>query len=614
DDKTILAGEMVIDGVFSYRPETGTFGLTGANSSHGDGSNTSLQFTTEGPTGTYTFKAETNDTTVVFVPTFSDGKFELNFPNEAKHSMKFTVSKDEQTVFENNVAINGTVGFDTTKQELSLTKDTVLTLTQGDNSIEITALGDAGGKLNIVDGGLRFAPNTGDGELELNFVSANRKANIDVTGAIVFGENAKISLENGTVVNFTWPDDGTNLKLTSKGSTGSIGLDDKGIKITSEDENLTIDLTTATGYSTTVSSIQGTIYYNAGSVIIEEGTSLTGTGSINGQAVDVTLEAQGGDGSLTFGATGMTYAAGTGALKVTLTSSSGEESTFTVNSGSVQIGHGLFQISEGTNLATDLKDFVPALYFTTSEAGTYTINGQTIETTAENISMTATDDYMTFVTSDDVVKYDGMTFAGNGNVSLSSGGVVLGAGVVADGFGKDKMFILAEEGNVSVDARIFELTEDVSTGISVTGAQDGFIFSRTNTEESEARFDDPDPANVGKIFTEEFFLENDDSYRIQTDLLGLQKIIGVSAPSTVNADATFGEDDTYSIFDIVTESEGTFNIADKSYSISGDDEVEIKARYEDGKASVLSFNDLNGTVSGDFTEYEVSINGSASAV
>ena len=613
DDKTILAGEMVIDGVFSYRPETGTYGLTGANSSHGDGNNTSLQFTTEGPTGTYTFKAETNDTTVVFVPTFSDGKFEVNFPNENKQAMKFTVSKDGEEVFANNVAVNGTVGFDTAKHELSLTKDTVLTLTQGNNSIEITALADAGGKLNIVDGGLRFAPNENDGALELNFVSANRKANIDVTGAIDFGEGGKISLEKDTVVNFTWEDDGTKLKLTSKGSTGSIGMDDKGIKITSEDENLTIDLTTATGYSTTVSSIQGTIYYNAGSVIIEEGTSLTGTGSINGQAVDVTLEAQGGDGSLTFGATGMTYAAGTGALKVILTSSSGEESTFTVNSGSVFIGSNTFKIAEGTDLATDLKDFVPALNFTTQKAGTYTINGQKITTSTANLALTATDDYMTFKTSDDVVKYDGMTFAGAGNVSLTNDGVVLGAGVEASGFEKDKTFILAEAGNVTADAKIFELTEDVPTGISVKGAQDGFIFSRTTTAESEARLG-VEPPEIGKVFTEEFYLTNDDSYRIQTDLLGLQKIIGVSAPSTVNADAIFDGEKTYSIFDIVTDEEGTFNIAGKTYSISGDSEVEIKSRFENGQASVLAFNELSGTVSGDFTASQVSVNGSALGV
>ncbi|MBQ3433409.1 MAG: hypothetical protein IJG24_00005, partial [Selenomonadaceae bacterium] len=537
DGQTVLAGEMVIDGVFSYRPKTGTFGLTGANSSHGDGNNTSFQFTTEGPTGTYTFKAETNDTTVVFIPSYSDGKFEMNFPNEAKNAMKFTVSKDGQTVFENNVAIDGTVGFDTANQELSLTKDTVLILTQGENSIEITALGDAGGKLNIVDGGLRFAPNTGDGQLELNFVSSGRKANIDVTGAVIFGEGGKISLENGTEVTFTW-DDGTVLKLTSEGSTGSIGLDEKGIKITSEDENLTIDLTTVAGGQSHLSGIKGTIYYNAGRVSFDDNSTITATTTLGGEPILMTLETIGGTGHLEFASNGVVYSADTGAMQITWKKDD-VESTFTVNSGSVQIGHGLFQISEGTDLATDLKDFVPALYFTTSEAGTYTINGQTITTSAANISMTATDDYMTFKTSDDAITYDDMTFAGNGNVSLSTAGVVLGAGVVADGFGKDKMFILAEAGNVTADARIFELTEDVPTGISVTGAEDGFIFSRINTEESEARFDDPDPANVGKIFTEEFFLSNDDSYRIQTDLLGLQQIIGVSSPATINGNATF---------------------------------------------------------------------------
>ena len=223
---------MEIDGVFSYRPETGTFGLTGANSSYGDGNNTSLQFT--GSNG-LDLKMETNDTTIVFVPKFTDGKLEFNFPNEAKYAMKFTVNRDGQTIFENNISVDGTIGFDTAKQEISLTKDTVLTLTQGENSIEITALDDAGGQLTFTDNGIRFAPNENDGALELNFVSTDRKANIDVTGAIVLSTDGKISLEDGTEVNFTW-EDGNSLKLTSSGSTGSIGLDpERGIKITSDD-------------------------------------------------------------------------------------------------------------------------------------------------------------------------------------------------------------------------------------------------------------------------------------------------------------------------------------------------------------------------------------------
>ena len=610
-DQKVFSGNLEIDGVFSWRPSTGTFGLTGANSSHGNDSNTSLQLTTDSGLG---IKLATNDTTVVFVPTFADGKFEFNFPNENKHEMLFTVSRGGQTTFENQITIDGTVGFDLDAQELSLTKGTVVTLVgENENTLEITALADAGGQLTLTSEGIRFAPNSGDGQLELNFVSTGRKANIDVTGAVVFGKDGKISLEKDTEVTFTWPDDGTVLKLNSTGSTGSIGLDEKGIKITSEDENLTIDLTLATGDQTRLSGIKGTIYYNAGTVSFDENSTITATTTLGGEPILMTLETIGGTGHLDFASNGVIYSADTGAMRITWKKDD-LESTFTVNSGSVQIGHGLFQISEGTDLATDLKDFVPALYFTTSEAGTYTINKQTIETTAENISMTATDYYMTFKTSDDAVKYDGMNFAGAGNVSLTTDGVVLGSGVVADGFGIDKSFILAEAGNVTADARIFELTEDVPTGLTVTGAQDGFIFSRVNTEESEFRFDDPDLSNIGKIFTEQFFLTNDDSYRIQSDLLGLQKIIGVSAPSTLHAAASFGEDDSYSIFDIVTDSEGTFNIGEKDYSISGDDEVAVKSRFFDGLASVTAVNDLNGTISGDFTAHEVSINGSASAV
>ena len=616
DEQTILSGDLEIDGVFSYNPNGGTFGLTGANSSHGDGSNTSLQFNSATGLGV---KLATNDTTVVFVPKFADGKLEFNFPNERKDEMLLTLSRDGQTIFENQVTINGTVGFDTAKQELSLTKDTVLTLKQGDNNLEITALDNAGGNLTFVEGGIRFAPNTGDGQLELNFVSANRKANIDVTGAVVLGKNGKISLEDGTEVNFTW-DDGTELKLTSKGSTGSIGLDEKGIKITSEDKNLTIDLKTADGTQTTVSDIQGTIYYREGSVIIEEGTSLTGTGTIGAQPVDITLEAQGGDGSLNFGATGMTYAAGTGALKVTL-ARDGAESTFVVNEGSVQIAHSLFTIAEGTDFATDLKDFIPAINFKTSEAGNYTINGQTITTYAEGLALTATDDYITFKTSDDVVTYDEMTFTGNGSVSLRPDNVALGAGVIANGFGEGKSFMLAEAGNVSVDAKVFEvdslknkLDEDIPLNVSVEGSEDGFTFSREITRESEDYFDDPDYTNVGKIFREEFHSSGDDSYRIQTDPTGLQKIIGISDGATITADAELDGKETYSIFDVVTDREGTYTVVDKPYSISGDSDVAIKARFEDGQASVAALNDLDGTISGDFTAHEVSVNGSSSAV
>ena len=66
---------------------------------------------------------------------------------------------------------------------------------------------------------------------------------------------------------------------------------------------------------------------------------------------------------------------------------------------------------------------------------------------------------MSFKTSDDVVEYDGMTFAGNGNVSLKPDIVVLGKNVVATGFEEENSFMLAEAGNVTADAKIFQLTK-----------------------------------------------------------------------------------------------------------------------------------------------------------
>lgn len=606
DGQKVLAGEMEMGGVFSYRPETGTFGLTGANSSHGDGTNTYLQFAIEGQKSTS--RLETNDTTIVFIPTLTGDKYEINFPNERKHAMKLTITRDGQTIFENKIAIDGVVGLGTNTQELSLNKGTVLTLTQGDNVMEITALEEAGGQISFIEGGIRFAPNSDDGALELNFVTTERKANLNITGAIILGEEGKITLEDGTQINLDW-EDGTNLKMTSHGSNGSIGLSEKGIQITSEDEKLDIDLTLPSGVQTHLSGIKGTIYYNAGKVSFEENAKITATTTLGGQPILITLETIGGTGYLDFNTNnGVKYSTDTGAMKITW-SRDDLESTFTVNSGSIQIGHGLFQISEGTDLATDLKNFVPALYFTTSEAGTYTINGQTITTSAANLAMTATDDYMTFTTSDDVVTYDGMTFAGAGKVSLTANSVVLGAGVEAEGFGKDKSFVLAQAGNVTADARIFELAEEVPTGLTVTGAQDGFIFSRTTTQESESRFSNPNPDNVGKIFTEKFIAAGDSSYRIQTDLLGLQQIIGISGDTTILGSASFDGEPEETVFDIVTNSEGVFTVGEKKYIISGDSSVAIMADFEPDKSYVRGFKDLSGIASGDFNEHAVTVNG-----
>ena len=196
-EKTIFTNEIEMSGVVSYRPETGTFGLTGANSSHGNGSNTSAKFRLKD----YDVTLTTNDTTIVFIPKITDGKLEMNFPNERKQAMLFTLSQDGKTNFSADLAINGTLGFDADNEELSLTKGTVLKATlKNKNVVEITALDDAS-KLNIVDGGLKFSPNDGGGTLNITLGSASdsASANLEVlSGGFILRKNGVLSVAEST--------------------------------------------------------------------------------------------------------------------------------------------------------------------------------------------------------------------------------------------------------------------------------------------------------------------------------------------------------------------------------------------------------------------------------
>lgn len=509
---------------------------------------------------------------------------------------------------------------------LSITKDTALNVSLGyEYAVTVKATDDAGGTFSANETGFTFTPNTGDGDLELSVTrnGVTRTATLNATGSVTYNLDGSITLADGTSATFTFQD-GSTLKLNSHGSTGSIAFGTQGLKITSDDEGLDLEMTMAYGYSTKVSGLKGSLWYNAGKVILDEGTKLTGTGTLGDNVVNVTLETIDGDAYLDFSTSnGFVYGAGTGKLKVTYALGE-KESTFTVNEGSVLFGNGISEIAEGTDLATDLQDFMPALNLTTTDAGTYTINGQTITTTAEGLALTATDDYMTFKTSN-AVHYEGMTFAGDGTVSLSSAGVILGEGVAATGFGEGESFILAEAGNVTADARIFELSKiedsprEIPMIITVTGAQDGFIFSRTLTKESEAYLDDAlddesfenyTSPYINQVFTEKFISAGDNSYRIRTDAIGLQEVIGISDGATVTGGAELAGERTLSYYNLVTDTPGSFTIGTQTYNISGDSSVAIRARFEADAAPYASyFDSLNGTVSGDFTGHQFSING-----
>ena len=246
-------------------------------------------------------------------------------------------------------ATNGALAYDATSKKFSCAAGTIIYVASGDDaSLTATITQAATDALELTDDGLKAA-DIGAFNLVTTSATSTRTASASLSGEILFGNDGAISLGDGTVLDLNWTD-GTELKLTSHGSTGSLEFGDNGLHITAADENLDIELTTAYGYSTTVSGIKGSLWYNAGKVTLDDGTTLTGTGSIGGQAVDVTLTASDGDAYLDFSATnGFVYGAGTGSLKVTF-SAGDAASTVTVNDGSMLIGTSIFTLAKGTDI------------------------------------------------------------------------------------------------------------------------------------------------------------------------------------------------------------------------------------------------------------------------
>lgn len=626
-----------IGGSFSYTPSTGAFSWIANNFSNAvkmafstyttknkdvppiiticqflRGKDTALQNSLlEVGYGDYKIKLfPRGETLTANVSVGADGVLSIKSIKNASNDIAFEIKKGDETVFGSRAGIDGSMTYNPDTNELNLAKNTVITFENQRETVTLTALDDAGGTFGLVQGGLRFVPNANDGALELSFANSGRKVVLDLNGAVVLGKGGAITLEDGAALNLTW-EDGAKLELISAGSTGTIALDDeKGVKITSNDENLSLNLTTAYGYSTKVSGVKGSLYYNAGKVLLEEGTKLTGSGTLGGNAVNITIEALDGDCYLDFTSSrGFVYGAGSGKLRMTY--AMGDlESSFTVNKGSALVGHNVFEISEGTDIETDLKNFIPTLSLSTAEAGSYTVNGKTIETTAANLALVATDEEISFNTTGDIVKYNGMTFAGNGKVTLGKNDVILSDGVVATGFKDGNTFVMNETGSVTVDSRVFEAVDshgDLPINVSITGAEDGFSYSLEITDNFKSYFNNANLENIGKIYTEKYVVNGDDSYSVRLSAVGIERIIGVSDGATLMGSASLGDDSVSTHCRYVTDTEGKFTIGERVYKVAGDSSVELTSAYEeDGR--VYMVNDLEGSLTGDFTADTLTVN------
>ncbi|MBE8954926.1 MAG: hypothetical protein SR2Q5_04545 [Quinella sp. 2Q5] len=382
-------------------------------------------------------------------------------PGEGDGSLDISIKRGDTEVFSSTVEVSGgSISIDPLTNSFGLTQGTTITLTQPDErKISLTALGDASIAISMADGGgLRIAPESGDGDLQMSVTrdGVTRTATIGIDGAIVYQRGGNVSLEEDTTIDLKW-EDGYEVAITSRGSSGTIALDpEKGLGITSTDDKLDVKLTTSAGSSFTYGSIQGTLWYNSGKVLIEEGNTLTAKmTTLSFGPLDLEISAIDGDAYHTFNGEGIVFGSDEGTIKMSFSLNAWNR-TVSVTGGSVTLTNSAssfnFVIAEGTTVSTDLAPRNP-FTFTTSEAGNYVINGHKLTTTTEGVQISVTSNGMVLAVSD-AVTCDGLSFTGEGSVTLTADGDhAIGAGVSVTGFTSDDSTIAVTAGTLTIDAQ-----------------------------------------------------------------------------------------------------------------------------------------------------------------
>lgn len=206
------------------------------------------------------------------------------------------------------------------------------------------------------------------------------------------------------------------------------------------------------------------------------------------------------------------------------------------------------------------------------------------------------------VTDSSPVTVNDLTFSGNGSVSIANGNVSLNGDISVEGDIEE--FMLAGIGNYTVNGKDFELITDVENAITISAQENGYSVSHIETAEEAELYGDPASA-VGKTFTENLTVTNDDDYKLAVRHMGISVVSGISNNAQVQASAEFdGAIYEYGTgFNIVTDEEGVITLGETPFTISGDENVSLKADFNnDGTAALAEVEDLNGTISGNFTE------------
>ena len=320
-------------------------------------------------------------------------------PNSYDGSLDFTLKNSDGSLSTNLEVLSGsfTLG---DNGKLNVAKGTELQINFSDDYIVNFKATDADGAISIGVGEINFAPNSGEGGLELSVTrdGKTRKASFDVTGSVTYKLDGSISLTKGTVVKNEF-ESGRTLTITANtDDNGDINFNPKnGVTITPKTSDaLKVELKHTNGSDFVFNKITGSFTYSNSTITLANGTTFAGSVSYDTHQLNgFSIGSSGGETKIEFGEFNIAFTPATGASTIMENSDTGHG--WTISSGTVTMdasgGKMVYTLTAKSEIIAD----IPGVNYVLKTAGTYKLNGMEITTEKDNTEVLLTNqDTVTF--------------------------------------------------------------------------------------------------------------------------------------------------------------------------------------------------------------------------
>lgn len=556
--------------------------------------------------------------TVVDVSKETSSSGLLQGTNSDSSSWKFTFDEDndfeitlinedgEALIGGATIKFSGTIAFNS-DSSITLDKDAKITYTFSDGyKTVITNVAESGGNLLITETGFQYTPEEGNGKLQIAVTKdgVTRTSTLDATGTFTYSYNGTVLFDEESTIKLTAETGNVMTINAKKASEGTIIFEaEDGLTISATSENdLTASYADENGNTIyEIKSVTGTLKYSGGVLTISDGTELN---MVDYDNEEYKATVSGGNVTVEFIENGdkARYITGDNTTVTVEWKSDGAiwkaggNTTFTDNVD------GTATLAPGSTFDTNDNKYITK--FILDKAGTYTLNGNEITTTEDNVEVK--------LYNNDTVEFDvnaGVNYKGGKISGVEGTKIKITNGEVSA--------VMYKAGTVTLDGQAFELIEDAEDGVTVKKTEEGLFSSHIMTEAEIASIKENSADQVisyfgsldaideyiGKNIEENITISNDDSYTVKLLSNGISEIGGISGGTTISGKITFdGKADDFlaEVILVSTESDGKFNFGSYAYEIN-DNSVTLQVEFErgnTGNGKVLSISDLDGNFTG----------------